>query len=873
MGNSASAIRDVVTVLKDGDASSLSDASWCALLGGGSEIRPPLTPAEVRVALSDETLRATRAARPDNLLTLVSTAVSRAEALIEPDRGAERYGPVVLSRDADALLGTVRVLTRVLPFVVGCRGAEVADDPPDARVIVERLWSDATRAPAPNWRRARALASPGAPPDPPPNPTTATLGDRVASLVLDLIFCPGFTTLAGAPPDPSAPPRWDPIPAHAPELAVHRAETLRLFLAIAGTEAVCSPPRASPARPFLDLACGGSDPDGVPAGRAFTHDHFLGAIRATIVEASAAGKEGRERLACAAHCALAVLDYEARPLAGEARPLAGALDDDRGDVGVERHGGDATRSTGDDEDWFGWLNGVLFGLFGGPVSEGSTASATFASKSKSETYSSRAVGGDGGDGGDGRGAADRFDSSAADSNPSLRSSRLDSNPFAAALASASADDRAALHDALLAMLRSGLPSSYDDASVLATYLGVRVGSESSASGAPFEEAAATLAHALRVDEAFFEHATSADAKCGLPLAFTLLALAMRRRRDGDAGGFAQCACFALLRLSSSRNFGAALNAHVSPRWLPELELTELDGGTWRGTHADALVATTHALLMDGDASRTAPLISPLLTTLHNAAPHWKNLSSRTSTRLVRLVERHARPETLFAQPDAYRDQLRELTGALSPIDRCLRHQPDENPRLVLAVLRGGAVFDALDAAGRGEMPTFDDRNPHRDRDGDDSYDDVYDSDDTFSCATSSSSTASEAPPPVARPSAEWLRAIHAELPLATIRRVRRHLAPTVPLGLGSGSGGTKDPALERVESLSASGEVSRVVGPAPPTTVRRFAGDAPEVRRWLRGYAMGLVLLRQQSGGMGFAPLFDAPRVRLFRVVEVRRGE
>ena len=282
--------------------------------------------------------------------------------------------------------------------------------------------------------------------------------------------------------------------------------------------------------------------------------------------------------------------------------------------------------------------------------------------------------------------ADRFDSSAADSNPSLRSSRLDSNPFAAALASASADDRAALHDALLAMLRSGLPSSYDDASVLATYLGVRVGSESSVSGAPFEEAAATLAHALRVDEAFFEHATSADAKCGLPLAFTLLALAMRRRRDGDAGGFAQCACFALLRLSSSRNFGAALNARASPRWLPELELAELDGGTWRGTHADALVATTHALLTDGDASRTAPLISPLLTTLHNAAPHWKNLSSRASTRLVRLVERHARPETLFAQPDAYRDQLRELTGALSPIDRCLRHQPDENPRLVLAVL-------------------------------------------------------------------------------------------------------------------------------------------------------------------------------------------
>ena len=227
---------------------------------------------------------------------------------------------------------------------------------------------------------------------------------------------------------------------------------------------------------------------------------------------------------------------------------------------------------------------------------------------------------------------------------------------------------------------------------------------------------------------------------------------MRRRRDGDAGDSRSA------RVSRSsavvlEEFSARASTRArAPRWLPELELAELDGGTWRGTHADALVATTHALLTDGDASRTAPLISPLLTTLHNAAPHWKNLSPRASTRLVRLVERHARPETLFAQPDAYRDQLRELTGALSPIDRCLRHQPDENPRLVLAVLRGGAVFDALGAAGREEMPTFDDRNPHRHRDGDDSYDDVYDSDDTSSCATSSSSTASEAPPPVARPS-------------------------------------------------------------------------------------------------------------------------
>ena len=56
---------------------------------------------------------------------------------------------------------------------------------------------------------------------------------------------------------------------------------------------------------------------------------------------------------------------------------------------------------------------------------------------------------------------------------------------------------------------------------------------------------------------------------------------------------------------------------------------------------------------------------------------------------------------------------------------------------------------------------------------------------------------------------------------------------------------------------------------------RRFAGDSREIRRWLRGYALGLVLLRQQSGTAAavFAPLFDAERIRLFRVVEIGRGE
>ena len=473
----------------------------------------------VRVTLSDETLRATRAAGADNLLTLVSTAVSRAEALIEPDRGAERYGPVVLSRDADALLGTVRVLTRVLPSSSGAAARGWPTTPPDARAIVERLWSDATRAPAPTWRRARALASPGAP-DPPPNPTTATLGDRVASLVLDLIFCPGFTTLAGAPRTPPRP--LDGTPSlRTPPSSPSTARRHSAFSSPSPARAVCSPAEPRPPDRSSISRAAGPTRTAYPRDARSPHDHFLGAIRATIVEASAAGKKGgnASRAPRIARSRFLVTKRDPSPAKREpppARSTTTAATSALHVTGEMRRDSPGTTKIGSDGS-----TGYSSDFSEGPSRKDRrrrrrSRRSRNRRRIRLERLAETAETAGGGDGG---GAADRFDSSAADSNPSLRSSRLDSNPFAAALASASADDRAALHDALLAMLRSGLPSSYDDASVLATYLGVRVGSESSVSGAPFEEAAATLAHVLRVDEAFFEHATSADAKCGLPLAF------------------------------------------------------------------------------------------------------------------------------------------------------------------------------------------------------------------------------------------------------------------------------------------------------------------------------------------------------------------
>jgi hypothetical protein len=66
--------------------------------------------------------------------------------------------------------------------------------------------------------------------------------------------------------------------------------------------------------------------------------------------------------------------------------------------------------------------------------------------------------------------------------------------------------------------------------------------------------------------------------------------------------------------------------------------------------------------------------------------------------------------------------------------------------------------------------------------------------------------------------------------------------------------------------------IADLLPPPPPITVRRFT-ESPGIRAWLRGYTMGLVLLRQQTGAAAaaFAPMFDASRVRLFKVSQVNR--
>jgi hypothetical protein len=199
---------------------------------------------------------------------------------------------------------------------------------------------------------------------------------------------------------------------------------------------------------------------------------------------------------------------------------------------------------------------------------------------------------------------------------------------------------------------------------------------------------------------------------------------------------------------------------------------------------------------------------------------------------------------LFAQPDAYEDHVRTLAEATHALDACARARGDDKA-LVASIQKSKDVFERLDAMG---AVSDDDSEESATPDGASSNLSSSDGD--------SSDLDSDADVPFSEtsrrtPSREWLRAIRSRLSLdATLRLARRD---------GEG-GGARDADAATVRTA----------------TVRRFTGASPEVRKWLRGYALGLVLLRETQTAEGdmsrtFAPLFDAKRVRLFRVTRVRR--
>ena len=973
MGNSPSSFATARAGLTVGDASSLSEEVWSDLWGSDGS-QPPLGPGDMLNFLTDATLRKLRAERPMNLAALVARAVCRLEELIAPDVGKESFGAVVVPKDACLLLTPLRVLTRAIPFAIGSRGCD--DDDVAVRVLEDLLWGDDSEIfqcprPAPTWRRHVALAPPpsrAAEPAERPPRRDPTLGERIASLALDLLFLPGFTTRFD-PNDALTGERrvWDaptgreyapPYDAYV-DVTRHRTEVTRLWLAMVGTEALCADPRTRPNGGFsalLALPGGGPRgarrgcPSGVPCSRPVSHRDVHGALTDAIKSQSGSarsldGSAAGELLAVAYHTWTALLEYDDIDGGANGEPtdeLNGSSTPPTRGVGRKTlnpnpgGAGDRARKGG----IVGWLDDFFGGFFipYDPVAEAAAASCV-ANGNRVGTASDHAA----------VGAA-----AAADGRERAPRTR---NAYAEILAETrSESELEGLHQALLRTLRSAIdhPSGSSESSLMSYVPAVgfsdgvvKVRARFALEGeelarAPAQEAAILAMRLLRSDDGFFEHVTDPKFKAGVPLASSLLQIMYQKLDDVNAGGFNQCASFVLLRLSSSPAFASALNDVLPPASSAKLDLPT-DGGARTHTHADGLIHAVHAILCTRAAdtyARVAPLVDPLLTTLRNAAPRWRGLGDVGASKLLRLCEHFSSPPVLFL---AERNR-HDLSAVVHAIDGCLSHGAGRNPRLVLELCRGDGA-SALDrvneiCAGRFRSPRpaldrssmsrlnggfkraglsddapefipaakFSGARPgyffrvdargagyYVDRgmrafvarsdgdgsssNGDDSDlgdettttggsdDDDSDSDDSYSGSGSGSDRGSLAGfgVNVFRPDDEWLRAVRADIApaLFAARTLRRELADALA-AYEETRGADTDALVEHLASL----ELGNLLPPPPPVTLKRFAANAPEIRKWLKGYAMGVALVRHNAGPSARACgcLFDASRVRLVRV-------
>ena len=102
-----------------------------------------------------------------------------------------------------------------------------------------------------------------------------------------------------------------------------------------------------------------------------------------------------------------------------------------------------------------------------------------------------------------------------------------------------------------------------------------------------------------------------------------------------------------------------------------------------------------------------------------------------------------------------------------------------------------------------------------------------------------------------RPDARWFEAVRADIApaLFAARTLRRELSEALreyelEQVKRSDSSSSGDSTVEHLAGL----EVANLLPPPPPVVVRRFAADAPEIVKWLRGYAMGVALVRHNAG-------------------------
>eukprot|EP01116_Phalansterium_solitarium_P023875 TRINITY_DN856_c2_g1_i3.p1 TRINITY_DN856_c2_g1~~TRINITY_DN856_c2_g1_i3.p1 ORF type:complete len:908 (-),score=293.92 TRINITY_DN856_c2_g1_i3:71-2794(-) len=192
---------------------------------------------------------------------------------------------------------------------------------------------------------------------------------------------------------------------------------------------------------------------------------------------------------------------------------------------------------------------------------------------------------------------------------------------------------------------------------------------------------------LQRNPALLRTAVAGEAAAGVLV--PLLHLLLDAHDDPTQLGSVHLAVFIVLLLSSERDFCVALNQPYAGRSAAR-GLPPLSHGS---THADLLVLTVARLLLQPQppGAGLEPLHECLLTIVCNASAYIKALSMVASMRLLRLLEVFSRPRFLAAAARNHR----YVSFVLETLNNLVQYQYEGNTAVVYAIVRSAPALHAL----------------------------------------------------------------------------------------------------------------------------------------------------------------------------------
>mmetsp|Transcript_23829 Transcript_23829/g.34823 ORF Transcript_23829/g.34823 Transcript_23829/m.34823 type:complete len:848 (-) Transcript_23829:267-2810(-) len=390
----------------------------------------------------------------------------------------------------------------------------------------------------------------------------------------------------------------------------------------------------------------------------------------------------------------------------------------------------------------------------------------------------------------------------------------------------------------------------------------------------FQELLVLLWKMLEENPMFMTHVlTELDvSELVVPICF----LMHQSRRDPAQIGLVHICTFVLLKLSGERSFGVNLNKPFTKRLPCDLPL-------FSGSHADLIAITLHKLIVNG-AYKLVPLYSCFITIICNISPYWRSMSLVAAVKLVNLFELFSSPKFLYSGENAHR----HLALLLEVFNNVIQYQYTGNQHLVYAIVRRKDSFgrlgslnlhkatvqcnkvygdhenvrfdqDAEKAAGKQFSTTEVDEHgraisKRKGKKGKDRSVMPKPGDDDDS-VNSNETGRSEGDRFI--PTEQWIRELKATLPLETVTRLLQHLVPVV-----DDLCARKNGVVDEVEILEVLKDVTMVgLLPVPHAIVIRKYQPNQYTAIWFTAFMWGVIFLRNQK-----LPIFDGQAIELFQV-------